>query len=962
MSPVKHAVKTDDVQLDVDERVVLPPDIIPLRYDVKLIPDLGRFTFAGEQTVEVDVKVPTNKISFNTRDLYLKTVKLTDSKGKEHDSIKFEYLKSEHKFTATFEENLAAGKGKLFIIFDGELNDQMAGFYRSSYETIDKKKKFMASTQFEAIDARRAFPCWDEPARKAIFGVTLVVDPDLTAFSNMPEKTTKLVKVDVGGEKVQKREIVFMDSPLMSTYLLAFIVGEFDFVSAVTENGVIIRCYTPPGRAQDGKFALECAVKCLDLYDDYFGIPYPLPKCDMVAIPEFAAGAMENWGCVTYREVDLLIGSTASPQQKQRVATVVNHELAHQWFGNLVTMDWWNDLWLNEGFASWCENFATDLIYPQYMMWEQFVGDTQAYGMGLDCLKSSHPIQVPINNALEVEEVFDAISYCKGCSVIYMAQNVIGMKDFQQGLQDYMQKHQYSNTTTLDLWNAWGDASGKDIKGLMGSWTEQMGFPLLTIESIKPKGDGKATLHLKQQWFLADGSGPKEDPDKHWVIPIFVTVNGKKQPMHFFKGKTGGVDIEYASGDWVKVNSGHFVPLRCLYPADLLGQLEAAVKQRELGEIDRAGLLSDSYALVKSAQLPKVCELAVPAGKIFPFTPAWTGRLGFRSTCDMKIDDLSRLIAACYGDQSYIVWDVIEPILVGLHKVFLGQAEDGNADTLDAYERFCSKFATPTVNYVGWDVKQDDKHLDRFLRATMIRAMANFMSNDPEVIGEAKRRYEAWKADHKTPLLPEDYQHSVFGLVAKSGGADEFEDLIAVWKSADNDVLRKNVYRSIGACPTKELKEKAMDWAISGEVKLQDFFYIFGSVGGSKGGNVIAWEYFRDHFDEINKMVANCGAGMMDACINCCCKGFNSQKKHDEVKAFLEPKDLPQQQRTIAQALEAIRNNTKFRDTVLKTEAKNPAFWDNLLAGAPSPRGAKATNQGLPTMKKNAVATSPRRV
>ena len=295
---------------------------------------MERFTFAGEETIVVDVIKETNKVSFNTRDLYVKTVELTDSTGKKHEAAEFKWLKSEHKFTAVFDSTISVGEGSLYIVFDGELNDQMAGFYRSTYTTIDKQKKFMASTQFEAIDARRAFPCWDEPARKAIFGVTLVVDPELTAFSNMPEQKASIVKVDIGGEKVERREIVFMDSPKMSTYLLAFIIGEFDFVSAVTNNGVIIRCYTPPGRAQDGKFALDCAVKCLDLYDDYFGLPYPLPKCDMVAIPEFAAGAMENWGCVTYREVDLLIASTASPQQKQRVALVVEEKF-EKYFGYL---------------------------------------------------------------------------------------------------------------------------------------------------------------------------------------------------------------------------------------------------------------------------------------------------------------------------------------------------------------------------------------------------------------------------------------------------------------------------------------------------------------------------------------------------------------------------------------------------------------------------------------------------
>ena len=267
----------------------------------------------------------------------------------------------------------------------------------------------MASTQFESLDARRAFPCWDEPARKAIFGVTLTVPKHMDAFSNMPELSNKTL---AGGTK---KEIAFLDSPIMSTYLLAFVIGEFDYVQAQTGHGVLIRVYTPPGKSDSGAFALDCATKSLDAYNDFFGIPYPLPKLDMVAIPEFAAGAMENWGLVTYREVDLLIDPTkASSNQKQRVCTVVTHELAHQWFGNLVTMTWWDDLWLNEGFASWAENWAADVLFPHWAMWDQFTTGHLSAALRLDSLKSSHPIQVPIHHAEEVEEVFDAISYCKG--------------------------------------------------------------------------------------------------------------------------------------------------------------------------------------------------------------------------------------------------------------------------------------------------------------------------------------------------------------------------------------------------------------------------------------------------------------------------------------------------------------------------------------------------------------------
>ena len=315
----------------------------------------------------------------------------------------------------------------------------------------------------------------------------------------------------------------------------------------------------------------------------------------------------------------------------------------------------------------------------------------------------------------------------------YLNSVQAGLKGYNKTFQDlkraYMKKHQYGNTKTVDLWNAWGEASGKDIKGLMAAWTEQMGFPLVTVESLTPNGNGKATLNLHQQWFLADGRGKNEDASKIWQVPMFVTVGGKKLPMTFFYDKSGSIEIGYNEGDWVKVNAGHTVPLRVLYPSNMLSSLVGAMHKRELGEIDRAGLLSDCYALVKAG--------------------------------DLGIDELCKLIAACKGDASYIVMDIIEPILGGLHKVFVGQAEDGDSSTLDAYEKFAREFVAPVFELVGWDIKATDEHLSRFLRSVMVRATAAFNSNDQAVLKEARRRFDAWKADKKTPLLPEDYQSAV---------------------------------------------------------------------------------------------------------------------------------------------------------------------------------------------------------
>jgi len=442
--------------------------------------------------IKLDVKEATDRISLHAKEINVRKVTIDSGSKLKSKSL----LLKDDLLTLVFEDVIPAGERTLKIEFQGDHNDQMAGFYRSRYKNAKGEQKIMVSTQFEALDARRCFPCWDEPACKATFKCTLVCKTGLHALSNMPVERRSVEK------KGELTRFEYMTTPIMSTYLLAFCVGEFDYVAGTTKNGVSIRVFAPPGRSEQGRFALDVAIRTLDIYDDFFGLPYPLPKLDMIAIMEFAAGAMENWGLVTYREVDVLIDEkNATEWQKQRVCTVVTHELAHQWFGNLVTMDWWNDLWLNEGFACWTQTWAANKVKPSYQMWDQFVSGDMARAQGLDSLRSSHPIQVPIRRAEEVEAVFDAISYSKGACVVRMCYELMGEEKFRDGLRIYMKRHQYGNSKTTDLWKAWQEASGIDIPGLMASWTEKMGYPLLTVSNVQ-----SGSFDVNQSWFLADGT------------------------------------------------------------------------------------------------------------------------------------------------------------------------------------------------------------------------------------------------------------------------------------------------------------------------------------------------------------------------------------------------------------------------------------------------------------------------
>ncbi|XP_020615245.1 puromycin-sensitive aminopeptidase-like protein [Orbicella faveolata] len=487
--------------------------VLPKNYKLTLKPNLTEFTFTGEEVIDVEVRQAADKVTMNCLDIVIKSANFS-SDGSVVNSSAISYDKEEETVTISFPSPLPLGNGQLCMDFTGELNDKMKGFYRSKYTGTDGKEKYCAVTQFEPTDARRAFPCWDEPALKATFDVTLVVPKDRVALSNMNVVEEKDVASDASLKTVK-----YAQSPVMSTYLVAFVVGEFDFVEGKDADGVLIRVYTPKGKAIQGQFALEVAQKTLPFYKEYFNISYPLPKMDLIAIPDFAAGAMENWGLVTYRETALLVDpENSSSAAKQWVGLVVGHELAHQWFGNLITMEWWTHLWLNEGFASWIEYLCVDHCFPEWDIWTQFVTTDFSRAMQLDALTNSHPIEVPVGHPGEIDEIFDAISYSKGASVIRMLHDYVGEKAFKEGLCYHLDKFKYSNATTEDLWASLSHASSKPVAAVMETWTKQMGFPVLSV-TAEQKGDSREVT-ITQNKFFADGVS---QGSYHWQVPVSIS-------------------------------------------------------------------------------------------------------------------------------------------------------------------------------------------------------------------------------------------------------------------------------------------------------------------------------------------------------------------------------------------------------------------------------------------------------
>lgn len=546
------------------KNVRLSKNIVPIEYDIQLKPDLDNFTFEGLETITLSIFKKTKILTLHSKEIEIETAEVGLPQGKIF--AKISYNEKAETATFLFPEIISAGKVKLTIVFKGILNDKMRGFYRSKY-IIKNKEYYLATTQFEATDARRAFPCFDEPAQKAVFHVSLIVQKGKTAISNtLP---VSVLEHDAGYEIVK-----FSPTPKMSTYLLAFIIGDFEYIKSKTQNGVLVRIFTTPGKKHQAKFALECAVKTLEFYEKYFDIAYPLPVLDMIAIPDFTSGAMENWGAITYRESALLFDKNhSSLSNKQWVALIIAHEIAHQWFGNLVTMEWWTHLWLNEGFASYIEYLAVDKLFPKWDIWTQFSTNELGTALRLDALLHTHPIEIPVHHPDEIGEIFDEVSYSKGASIIRMLADYLGEKDFRDGLRYYLKKHSYKNTETLHLWQAFEKVSGKSIAKMMKNWTGKPGYPVVTVKMVKGK------VNFSQSRFFANPISAKKVKDKtRWEIPIIFKKN--------------------------KVNFGESGFFRTAYSKELLEKLKIPVEKKLLSARDRLGIIRDLFALAEAGIIP----------------------------------------------------------------------------------------------------------------------------------------------------------------------------------------------------------------------------------------------------------------------------------------------------------------------------------------------------------------------
>ncbi|MFI5240296.1 MAG: M1 family metallopeptidase [Candidatus Saccharimonadia bacterium] len=818
-------------------------NIEPISYEVRIAPNYSDWSFKGYEKIRFNLKE-------STKELRLHGIGLEISSCILDGDVKCAAYHTDDKnenFVFTFLYEIDKGEHGLTIEFIGQIREDLNGFYRSSF-LHDGKNQTILTTQFEPVSARKAFFCIDEPAAKAAFLITLDIPHDLIAISN-----TKVLSETSIDSKVKR--IIFEQTPKMSPYLVVFIIGNFEHKSLSNEDGVEIGVYTPPGKIQQADFALNTAARILHFYAEYFGIAYPLSKLDMIAIPDFAAGAMENWGAVTYREVTLLIDEVNSAlTNKQYVAMVVAHELAHQWFGNLVTMHWWTDLWLNEGFASWIEYLAVDHLYPDWKMWTQFVSDDYLAARELDSLKNTHPIEVEIFHPSEIEEIFDEISYQKGASIIRMLHAYMGEDAFKTGLHNYLETRKYSNAVTADLWTFLEDSSALPVRKIMHAWTSLPGFPLITLAENGTLSQQRFSLNQQE----AQSSQPI------WPVPFEMVGEGKTLPSKIFETPIMKTTIK--AGNWFKANPNQTGFYIFNYSTNQLKVLKEQLQNPKITEIDRLGLVSDVTALASSGQLS-----------------------------GSQILELAEQLRA---EHSYAVWTA----LIGGVGELMTIANDELHKEL---EKFCRWLVGPKFLSLGWEPKKAESHFDSLLRPSLLGIGGR--SGDIGIINEARRRFSQHLLGD---YIPPDLRSPIYRIIAKFGSEPEYQSLLSLYNGEQLQEESRRLLAALSGFQKKTLVQETLALSLSDKVRPQDSISVLAYSLINRAGRDLTWSFIQKNWGVLEQRYGQ--GGHLLSRIPQSLGVYQNREKALEIEEFFSGKKNIGIDRTIRQVVERIRHQAAW--------------------------------------------------
>ncbi|MCA9329224.1 M1 family metallopeptidase [Candidatus Saccharibacteria bacterium] len=848
----------------------------PSHYILNIEPDRDSMTFSGSVVITgKKIGRPSQRLTFHQKDLKITKVHVVfHSKTGDED---IQIVRVNHH--STFDEvrlhsdkMLYPGKYTIRLEFLGKITRPMNGIYPCFFKHDGQNKKLIA-TQFESHHAREAFPCIDEPEAKAKFNLSLTSPVGESVVSNTPIK--------IQTQKNDKLQTTFETTPIMSTYLLAFVFGDLEYLESKTKHGVVVRTYATPDNVRFTKFALDVAVKCLEYYSEYFDIDYPLDKCDMVALPDFASGAMENWGCITYREQALLVDPDhTSLGTKQYVAMVVAHELTHQWFGNLVTMQWWTDLWLNEGFASWFEYLALDHLYPNWKMWTQFIVDEQQSALKLDALEHTHAIEVAINHPDEIRTIFDAISYNKGSSVIHMLYKYLGAEDFRDGLRYYLKKHSYKNTITNDLWDALEETSGKPVKEFMHCWTSQPGYPIVHVD-IDEKG-----VSLSQQRFVTNAQHKVKDSSL-WQVPLLS--NNKEVPEQLNEKE---LHITLKSSDNFKLNTNNSGFYRTVYNASHLNVLAKNIKTGHMTVLDRLGILADALEAAKAG--------VIDTGNVL------------------------KLLESYRNEDDNAVWDVIATVLGGIKLIM---DDDKLRNDMKPFTR---KLIAGQLKRLGWESKHGESHFDKLLRPTILSLAS--ASDDTNISERAREFFAEMHTPDEVPkqlkspgnskgrkanTLNPDLRGVIYGTIARTGDEADFNKLVTMHNNTRSNEEKINLCTAITSFKQPELIKRALDMITSEHVRLQDVSYWLAYSFTNRYARLATWEWVKSHWDWLESNLGNDLAFYRIPIY--VARGFSDDTFIKEYKQFFKKVLSPAFERSYRQGLEMIewQSAWKKRDLMI---------------------------------------------
>ncbi|KAI4877168.1 hypothetical protein NFI96_020663 [Prochilodus magdalenae] len=875
LAGVAHIIKEDEPSFPVAtngqpfpwNKMRLPQTVSPLHYDLLIHPNLTSLDFSGSVKIQVEVHKETNIVVLHSKDLNItKAALLGSAEGQVLRVLEY----PAYQQIALVSDTTVLKKGGVYVIeleFVAKLSESFHGFYKSTYRTREGEERVLASTQFEPTSARAAFPCYDEPAFKANFSIRIRRESRHISISNMPKLRTLTLP---GGLFEDQFDVTVK----MSTYLVAFIVCDFLSISKNTGHGVKISVYAVPEKIDQAEFALDAAVKLLDFYDDYFDIPYPLPKQDLAAIPDFQSGAMENWGLTTYRETALLFDPhKSSASDKLGITMVIAHELAHQWFGNLVTMQWWNDLWLNEGFAKFMEFVSVNITNPELQVEDYFL-EKCFEAMEVDSLSSSHPVSTPVENPAQIQEMFDDVSYDKGACILHMLREFMTPEDFKSGIVRYLKRYSYQNTVNTHLWESLTtkqhSESELDVRAMMETWTLQEGFPLITVE-VKGR-----QVRLTQERYLK-GEDTSRTSGFLWHVPLtYVTSNTATVHRFLLKTKT---DVLYLPEevDWVKFNvdmSGYYI---VHYEGSGWDDLIALLKHNHtaLSSNDRASLINNVFQLVSVGKLPldKALDLSLYLSRETEIMPVTQG--------------LSELVP--------------------LYKLM----EKRDMEALDNQMKgYIVHLFSKLIDRQVWT--DDGSMSERMLRSYLL--LFACVRGHPPCVSTATQLFNKWKESDGNMSLPNDVSLAVFAVGART--AEGWDFLFEKYRESLYNSLKSRIKSALSISPLAHKLKWMMEQSLEGSVmKTQDLPYVVTSVSRNPKGHKHAWDFLRTNWHSLVKKF-DLGSPSVAHMVTGVTSQYSTREMLEEIRGFFNSltAETGAELRCIQQALENVEENIRWTD------------------------------------------------